>query len=102
MFSQGYVTDYPLAIRHVSGKITDVIYNASVYYNAKGEVAGVFAAARDADLALTATIFESQEGMFITGANAVIRRINKAFTNITGYTTEDSVGQKFKILRLDS
>ncbi|MDE0926175.1 MAG: EAL domain-containing protein [Methylophilaceae bacterium] len=102
VFSQGYVTDYPLAIRHVSGKITDVIYNASVYYNAKGEVAGVFAAARDADLALTATIFESQEGMFITGANAVIRRINKAFTNITGYTTEDSVGQKFKILRLDS
>ncbi len=102
VFSQGYVTDYPLAIRHVSGKITDVIYNASVYYNAKGEVAGVFAAARDADLALTATIFESQEGMFITDANAVIRRINKAFTDITSYTPEDSVGQKFELLRPDS
>jgi diguanylate cyclase (GGDEF)-like protein/PAS domain S-box-containing protein len=99
VFSIGYVTDYPLAIRHVSGKITDVIYNASVYYNAKGEVAGVFAAARDADLALTATIFESQEGMFITDADAVIRRINKAFTEITSYTAEEAVGQKFEMLR---
>jgi len=70
-----------------------------VYYNAKGEVAGVFAAARDADLALTATIFESQEGMFITDANAVIRRINKAFTEITNYAAEDAIGQKIELLR---
>ena len=101
VFSQGYITDYPLAIRHVSGKVTDVIYNASVYYNAKGEVAGVFAAARDAELALTATIFESQEGMFITDANAVIRRINKAFIDITSYTAEDAIGQNFELLRPD-
>jgi diguanylate cyclase (GGDEF)-like protein/PAS domain S-box-containing protein len=101
VFSQGYVTDYPLAIRHVSGKVTDVLYNASVYYNAKGEVAGVFAAARDAELALTATIFESQEGMFITDANAVIRRINKAFTEITSYTSEDAIGHKFEMLSSD-
>jgi PAS domain S-box-containing protein len=101
VFSQGYVTDYPLAIRHVSGKVTDVLYNASVYYNAKGEVAGVFAAARDAELALTATIFESQEGMFITDANAVIRRINKAFTEITSYTSEDAIGHKFEMLSPD-
>jgi diguanylate cyclase (GGDEF)-like protein/PAS domain S-box-containing protein len=101
VFSQGYVTDYPLAIRHVSGKVTDVLYNASVYYNAAGEVAGVFAAARDAELALTATIFESQEGMFITDATGVIRRINKAFTEITNYTAEDAIGQKFELLRTD-
>ncbi|PKG99019.1 PAS domain S-box protein [Paraglaciecola sp. MB-3u-78] len=99
VFSQGYVTDYPLAIRHVSGKVTDVIYNASVYYNANGEVAGVFAAARDAEQALTATIFESQEGMFITDANAVIRRVNKAFTKITSYTSEDAIGQNYELLR---
>jgi len=47
VFSEGSVTDYPLAIRHASGRITDVIYNASVYRNETGEVAGVFAAARD-------------------------------------------------------
>jgi len=47
VFSKGYVTDYPLAIRHVSGKITDVLYNASVYVDPNGKVSGVFAAARD-------------------------------------------------------
>ena len=47
VFSKGYVTDYPLAIRHVSGKITDVLYNASVYVDPSGKVSGVFAAARD-------------------------------------------------------
>jgi PAS domain S-box-containing protein len=47
VFSQGSVTDYPLAIRHVSGKVTDVLYNASVYRNGNGDVLGVFAAARD-------------------------------------------------------
>ena len=47
VFSKGYVTDYPLEIRHVSGKITDVLYNASVYVDPNGKVNGVFAAARD-------------------------------------------------------
>ena len=46
-FSQGQVKDYPLAIRHVSGRTTDVLYNATVYYDQQGEAKGVFAAARD-------------------------------------------------------
>ncbi|MCX5888396.1 MAG: CHASE domain-containing protein [Deltaproteobacteria bacterium] len=46
-FSQGMVRDYPLAIRHVSGRVTEVIYNASIYTNEAGEVQGIFAAARD-------------------------------------------------------
>lgn len=47
VFSQGFVTDYALAIRHRSGKITDVLYNASIYRDIDGKVAGIFAAARD-------------------------------------------------------
>jgi len=47
VFEQGQVTDYPLAIRHTSGAITDVLFNASVYRNEQGQVLGVFAAARD-------------------------------------------------------
>ncbi len=46
-FSEGSVTDYPLSIRHTSGKVIDVLYNATVYRNEQGEVEGVFAAARD-------------------------------------------------------
>lgn len=47
MFAKGVVTDYPLSLRHMSGRVMDVLYNASVYRSAKGDVAGVFAAARD-------------------------------------------------------
>lgn len=46
-FSQGFVRDYPLSIRHTSGRITDVIFNATVYKNDAEEVQGAFAAARD-------------------------------------------------------
>jgi PAS domain S-box-containing protein len=47
VFSEGSVTDYPLTIRHTSGRTIDVLYNATVYKNEAGEVQGVFAAARD-------------------------------------------------------
>jgi diguanylate cyclase (GGDEF)-like protein/PAS domain S-box-containing protein len=46
-FLYGSVTDYPLSIRHASGKVTDVLYNATVYRDANGKTLGVFAAARD-------------------------------------------------------
>ncbi|MGA2505151.1 MAG: PAS domain S-box protein [Anaerolineales bacterium] len=47
VFARDVVRDYPLTIRHSSGKTTDVLYTASVYKNEKGESQGVFAAARD-------------------------------------------------------
>jgi len=47
VFAEGFVTDYPLTIRHGDGRLTDVLYNASVYKDARGNVLGVFAAARD-------------------------------------------------------
>jgi len=47
----------------------------------------------EADLRVAATAFESQEGMVITDSSNVILRINRAFTDITGYTSEDVVGR---------
>jgi PAS domain S-box-containing protein len=47
VFVQGKIRDYPLAIKHKSGAVTDVMYNASVFKNSQGEIQGVFAAARD-------------------------------------------------------
>ena len=47
VLAKGLVRDYPLTIRHTSGKTTDVLYNATVYKNEIGEIQGVFAAARD-------------------------------------------------------
>ncbi len=47
VFAQGSVQDYPLALRSTEGKVTNVLYNASVFRNESGEVEGVFAAARN-------------------------------------------------------
>ncbi|OIR01006.1 cyclic di-GMP phosphodiesterase Gmr [mine drainage metagenome] len=42
---------------------------------------------------IAATVFESQEGMMVTDANKVILRVNSAFTKITGFSAEDSIGK---------
>lgn len=47
VIAQGTLSDYPLAIRHVSGKVTDVLGNASLYRDPSGKVLGVFATAHD-------------------------------------------------------
>ena len=47
VFAEGLITDYPLTMRHRDGSLTHVLYNASIYSDAGGEVRGVLAAARD-------------------------------------------------------
>ncbi|MCW8918752.1 MAG: ATP-binding protein [Gammaproteobacteria bacterium] len=48
---------------------------------------------------LAATVFErSQEGVTITDARANIIRVNRAFTEITGYTPEEVIGKNPRIL----
>jgi len=53
----------------------------------------------EADLWLAAKVFEaSNEGIFITDANARIIRVNRAYTQLTGYTAEESVGKDISML----
>ncbi len=47
VFDKLTVTDFPLTIRHINGKLTDVLYNASVYKDEEGKVLGICATARD-------------------------------------------------------
>jgi PAS domain S-box-containing protein len=47
VFKEGFGSNYELEIQHKSGKITPVLYNASIYKDEFGEIIGVFAAARD-------------------------------------------------------
>ena len=47
VFREGLVRDYPLGLRHRDGEVKYVLYNASVYRDERGQVIGVFAAARD-------------------------------------------------------
>ncbi len=47
VFAKGSVADSPLTLRHVDGKLTDVLFNGSVYKDEFGTVLGVVIVARD-------------------------------------------------------
>ena len=47
VFAKGSVTDSPLTLRHKDGKLTDVLFNGSVYKDDRGDVLGVVVVARD-------------------------------------------------------
>lgn len=105
-FEQGQVIDYLLAIRHTSGVIAEVLYNASTYRNEQGEVIGVFAAARDITehkksedaLRLAAqewrTTFDSISDMVsIHDKNYKIIRANKSFAAMVKMKPQDVIGK---------
>ena len=45
------------------------------------------------NLRIAAIAFESQEGIFVTDTRGVILRVNRSFTEITGYSAEEAIGQ---------
>jgi PAS domain S-box-containing protein len=47
VFAKGSVADSPLTLRHKDGKLTDVLFNGSVYKDQVGNVLGVVIVARD-------------------------------------------------------
>jgi len=47
VLAQDHVRDYHLNMKNRNGKITPILYNASVFYDQAGKRQGVFAAARD-------------------------------------------------------
>ncbi|MFA5389626.1 MAG: PAS domain S-box protein, partial [Candidatus Omnitrophota bacterium] len=47
VFDKGFVTGYPLTMRHKDGRLMDVLYNAAIYKDTRGNTIGIFAAARD-------------------------------------------------------
>ena len=77
------------------------------FYDAQGNEQGLVGVIADitdrkraeVDLRIAAIAFEAQEGMFITDAEAVILRVNNAFSDITGYTSAEAVGQTPRLLR---
>jgi len=67
----------------------------------KGRIVGGIAIVRDITerkqteemLRIGAIAFESQSGMIVTDPNSVILRVNRAFTTLTGYSTQEVLGQ---------
>jgi PAS domain S-box-containing protein len=101
VFSKGTVTDYPLTIHRDDGKLTDVLYNASVYKDIRGNVLGVFAAARDvtaqkqASLYARSLIEASLDPLVTISADGKITDVNEATIRATGVPREKLIGADF-------
>ncbi|MBU1426807.1 MAG: EAL domain-containing protein [Gammaproteobacteria bacterium] len=54
---------------------------------------------REAALRIAAIAFETEEGMLVTDENALIMRVNQAFTRITGYEPEEALGKNPSLLK---
>ena len=99
VFRDGSVTDYGLEIRHRNGKITPVLYNATVFKDEHGSVAGVFAAARDITerkkaeeaarraSAYNRSLIEASLDPLVTiNPDGTISDVNAATVNVTGFS----------------
>jgi diguanylate cyclase (GGDEF)-like protein/PAS domain S-box-containing protein len=51
------------------------------------------------ELRIAATAFESLHGIMVTDAKGIILRVNNAFTEMTGYSAEEVIGQTPAILK---
>jgi len=112
VLGQGFVTDYPLTIRHTGGELIEVLYNASVYRDAGGQVLGVFAAVRDVTDArrllrelsetnsLLTSILQSSVKYSIIGKDLKHRIVfwNEGAHRNYGYTADEVIGQDSSIL----
>jgi PAS domain S-box-containing protein len=74
VFDKGSVVDYPLTICDQSGKLTDVLYNASLYKDQRGKVLGVFAAARDVTERKRAEETLARQAQELRSSNAELER----------------------------
>ncbi len=105
VLAEGLVRDYPLTIRHISGKTTDVLYNATVYKNEAGEMQGVFAAARDiserkraeeelrvSEEKFRAIIEQSSEGVTLIDETGLIVEWNQTNEKMTGLERSKVIG----------
>lgn len=55
----------------------------------------------DTRLRIAATAFESQDGMFVSDADAVILQVNSALVSITGYSAAEVIGKTLDIFSSD-
>jgi PAS domain S-box-containing protein len=96
------LTDYPLSIRSLDGKLTELLCNASVYRDTRGHILGVAAAARDVtgqkkaleQVRMLAGIIEySSDAVISTDLEGIITTWNFGAECTFGYSAHEMIGQ---------
>ncbi len=101
VFAKGSVADSPLTLRHRNGKLTDVLFNGSVYKDDVGKVAGVVIVARDVTAQkllskYSLSLIEASLDPLVTiNTEGKITDMNKATADITGISREKLTGTNF-------
>jgi PAS domain S-box-containing protein len=101
VFANGSVANSPLTLRHKNGKLTDVLFNGSVYKDDAGNVLGVVVVARDVtDQNLLSkyslSLIEASLDPLVTiNTEGKITDMNEALANITGISREKLTGTDF-------
>jgi len=88
-------------VRWVQERAEFVRDNQGLMISALGTVLDITERKRsDEKLQLAASVFShAREGIFITSPNGIIIDVNRAFTEITGFTRNDALGQNPRILK---
>jgi PAS domain S-box-containing protein len=101
VFAKGSVADSPLTLRHKRGKLTDVLFNGSVYKDDHNNVLGVVIVARDvtAQNLLSkyslSLIEASRDPLFTINPGGKITDLNEASVRFTGVSREKMIGSDF-------
>jgi PAS domain S-box-containing protein len=101
VFAQGFVADSPLTLRHKNGKLTDVLYNATVYKDNSGNVLGMLATARDITQVKRTSqyarslIEASLDPLVTISTEGKITDVNEALVKATGVGREKIIGTDF-------
>jgi PAS domain S-box-containing protein len=101
VFANGSVADSPLTLRHKNGKLTDVLFNGSVYKDDKGNVQGVVIVARDVTAQkllskYSLSLIEASLDPLVTiSTEGKITDMNQATVNVIGITREKIKGTDF-------
>lgn len=101
VFAKGSVADSPLTLRHKNGKLTDVLFNGSVYKDDLGNVLGVVIVARDVTAQKLLSKYSrglieaSHDPLVTMSTEGKIMDMNQAKVNITGVEREKLIGTNF-------
>jgi len=110
LLAEGTTVQFEFRIIRPNGKVRHVRSEAELTRDEAGRPLRMFGTIQDltelrqatGELRLAANVFESSiEGIVITGADGAIQKVNRAFTQITGYAEQEVLGKNPRILKSD-